>query len=342
MMEHGGNIYKYAKELDLLPTEICDFSSNINCYHPPMDFTVTQQMVLPYADPNYTSLKATIAKNYAIQPENIALFNGATAAIYALFSQLKQKRVFLYAPLYKEYEKAALATHKDIYKINRIEELDAEVDKKSIVVFVNPATPEGSFYDLEDLFLEWKQKKCTIIVDESFLEFEGNKSIRRQIFDYKKLYIVHSFTKFYGCAGVRIGALFSHKKNIATLHHPLWNISSIDAAFLEQRLCDPDFTAAAQQMHTTQKAQLQTILKESKLFDTIVASDANFILAHTPHATALFEHLLAHKILVRTCGSFDFLDDSWFRFAVKNEADQQHLQKSLEAFATTHEKTSRT
>lgn len=332
-MQHGGNIYKYAKELDCKPDEIIDFSSNINYYQPKSTLSCESSLVAKYADNDYPELTSLIAQNYKCEQQNIALFNGATAAIYALLASLKGKEVTLYAPLYGEYEKAALAAKKDIYKINRIEDIDAEVAKKSIVIFVNPATPEGSHYDLEELFLMWKKKKCTIIVDESFIEFENHKSLKNQINDYKKLYIIQSFTKFYACPGVRIGAIFTHKKNIRSLQKPLWNISSLDAKFLHERLRDTAFTEESHRIHKEQKEQLQTILKESGLFDTIVASEANFILTQTPHATQLFEHLLAHKILVRSCASFDFLDNSWLRFAVKDKASQEKLQEALRAFA---------
>jgi threonine-phosphate decarboxylase len=333
MMQHGGNIYKYAKELDCEPDEIVDFSSNINCYTPETQIDCSSKLVTKYADSNYPELKSTIAANYKTGSENIALYNGATAAIYALLASLKSKKVTLYAPLYGEYEKAALAAKKDIYKINRIEDIDAKVEKKSIVIFVNPSTPEGSFYDIEELFLMWKKKKCTIIVDESFIEFEKHKSLKNQIDDCKKLYIIQSFTKFYACAGVRIGAIFSHKKNIRSLSTPLWNISSLDALFLQKRLKDKAFKEASHATHIKQKGQLQSILKESKLFDTIVTSEANFILTQSSHAMEIFEHLLAHKILVRSCASFDFLDSTWLRFAVKDEAAQAKLKEALSAFA---------
>ncbi|QOP46670.1 aminotransferase class I/II-fold pyridoxal phosphate-dependent enzyme [Sulfurimonas paralvinellae] len=332
-MHHGGNIYKYAKELDCKPDEIIDFSSNINCYAPETLIECSSSLVTKYADSNYPELKQTIAANYKTASQNIALYNGATAAIYALLSSLKSKKVTLYAPLYGEYEKAALAAKKNIYKINRIENIDAKVEKKSIVIFVNPATPEGSFYDIEELFLMWKKKKCTIIVDESFIEFENHKSLKNQIDDYKKLYIIQSFTKFYACAGVRIGAVFSHKKNIRSLNTPLWNISSLDAAFLQKRLNDEDFKNKARATHLKQKEELQRLLKESRLFDTIVASEANFILTQSSHASEIFEHLLAHKILVRSCESFDFLDNSWLRFAVKDETAHTKLKEALSAFA---------
>ncbi len=333
IQQHGGNIYKYAKELGCEPQEIIDFSSNINCYAVEPKLNIDNASITKYANSDYPKLKSIIAKNYNIQTHNIALYNGATSAIYALLNRLTSKKVYLYAPLYGEYEKAALAAKKDIYKINRIEDIDAEVEKKSIVIFVNPSTPEGSFYDLEELFLQWKAKKCTIIIDESFIEFEKHKSLKNQINDYKKLYIIQSFTKFYACPGIRIGAILSHKKNIRSLGTPLWNLSSLDVVFLQERLCDESFKEASHAIHQEQKKELQSILKNSKLFHLIVESEANFILTQSSHAKEIFEHLLAHKILVRGCESFDFLDESWIRFAVKDKNAHAKLQKALGAFA---------
>ena len=333
MMEHGGDIYTLAKELDCQPQEIVDFSSNINCYQIDETLTYSTKALAPYPDNNYPELKSSIATRYKIEQENIALFDGATDAIYQLLTQLKGKKIYLYAPLYGEYKKAALKTNKYLTIINRIEDIDGEVEKKSIVIFVNPATPDGSYYELDELFLMWKKQKCTIILDESFIEFEEHKSLRNQIIDYKKLYIIQSFSKFYSCAGVRIGAVFSHKKNIRSLEVPPWCISVMDAAFLQKRLRDDAFVKKSKEMHKEQKAELKKILTDAGVFEVIVESDANFILTQSSHAEEIFEHLLAHKIMVRECASFDFLDASWLRFAVKDKASHAKLKEALSALA---------
>lgn len=336
-MKHGANIYKYAKQIGCSSDEIIDFSSNINLYQPQNTLHVTDATITKYADSSYKTLKTLIAQNYEVKKSQIALFNGATAAIYALLSTLKQKKVILYAPLYGEYERAALQSQKDIYKINRIEEIDTHVPKNSIVIFVNPSTPEGSFYELEELFSYWQKQKCTVILDESFLEFEDHPSLRQMINNYNKLYIVQSFSKFYSCAGVRIGAVFSHKKNIKKLKIPLWNISSLDIVFLEERLKDENFKLRSRELHTQQKQELFTLLKESQLFEQIVQSDANFILTHSSKAREIFAHLLGHKILTRDCASFDYLSNEWLRFAVKDKDSHRALQKALKDFSTSYE-----
>lgn len=332
-MKHGGNIYKTAKELGCKPEEIIDFSSNINSYHPKIDIKLTDSMLVPYADTSYSTLKKSISRNYAVKKSQMTLYNGATSAIFELFKNLKQMRVYLYAPLYGEYEKAAKHTKKNIVKIDRFTKINKVPKKDSIVVFVNPSTPDGKFYDLEKLFEIWKKQNCTVILDESFLEFEDLSSLRNQIVFYNKLYIVKSFTKFHSCAGVRIGAIFSSKTNIKKLYTPIWNLSSFDVEFLTARLNDKEFKNKSKNLHKKHKEELLKVLEKSKLFSKIYKSDSNFFLVKSKNSPEIYEHLLKHKILVRTCESFDFLNETHLRFAVKDTFSHKQLKKCFMTFS---------
>lgn len=333
-MKHGANIYKYASKIGVDAQEIIDFSSNINTYHPDIDIKLTNAMLVKYGDTSYTKLKDNIAAKYTLKKKQITLFNGATSAIFELFKALNEKKVYLYAPLYGEYEKAAKLTKKKIIKINRFKKLHKKPKKNSIVVFVNPSTPDAKYYDLKRLFKVWKKQNCTIILDESFLEFENLISFRNEINKYKNLYIIQSFSKFYSCAGVRIGAIFSHKKNLKQFHFPLWHLSSFDTKFLSKRIIDTRFDKKSKNLHKTHKKKLYNILKKSKLFTKIYPSEVNFFLVKTTKAKALFEYLLRHKILVRTCDSFDFLDKNHLRFAVKDTYAHDALKSKLLQFGT--------
>ena len=326
-MKHGANIYKYAKRLGCKPDEIIDFSSNINLYSPKINFKPTSDTILKYPDTSYRKLKVAISKKYQIKRSQILLYNGATTAIFELFKTLKERKVYLYTPLYGEYEKAS--KDKKIIKINRFENLKTEVSKNSIVVFVNPSTPDGVYYDLKELFFYWKKQNCVVVLDESFLEFEELKSFRDEINSYKKLYIIQSFSKFYSCAGVRVGAIFAHKKTLANLNPPLWNLSALDTQFLTKRLLDTEFKKQTHKLHKKHKKQLYKILKNSNLFDEIYKSDSNFFLTKSSNSKEIFMHLLKNKILVRTCGSFDFLDNNYLRFAIKNSKYQKILTKHI-------------
>ncbi|MEN8302961.1 MAG: aminotransferase class I/II-fold pyridoxal phosphate-dependent enzyme [Campylobacterota bacterium] len=328
-MKHGAGIYKVAKKLHCKPSEIIDFSSNINSYNSNIDITLTKELLVKYGDSSYSDLKKIIAKKMLVKKKQIALYNGATSAIFELIKSLKSKDIYLYAPLYGEYEKAAKQSSKNIHKINRFKELNRVPKYGSTVVFVNPSTPDGKFYNLGKLFKLWKRQNCTVIMDESFLEFENLKSLRNQINNYKKLYVIQSFTKFYACAGVRIGAILSNKHNIQVLKTPLWNLSSFDVEYLSKRLQDNNFSRESKKSHKKMKKELLNILENSKLFSRVYKSDSNFILTKSKRAKKIFKHLYKNKILVRKCASFDFLSNEYLRFAVKDTNSHKTLTKVL-------------
>lgn len=330
---HGGDIYAAAEQLGCRADEIVDFSSNINVIVPKLAVEPTRDLIGPYGDPRYTTLRNTVAERYGLKREQIALFNGASSAIVELFRTLRPKRTYLYTPIYGEYVAASRRYSEKTRLVDRFKKLYKTPKKDSTVVFVNPSTPDGRYYDLERLFALWKEAKCTVIIDESFLEFCQNPSFRKRIREYKRLYIVHSFTKFYACAGLRVGALFSRPENFKAFSQPVWNLSSFDAACVTQLLSDPGHRSRALEVHQQQYKELRAILKECRLFEKVYKSDANFILTRSEKAPAIYQTLFEAKILVRDCANFDGLDRRYLRFAVKDKASHRLLKKALHALA---------
>ena len=80
------------------------------------------------------------------------------------------------------------AFHIIIY-LNILEQI---VEENSFVIFVNPSTPDGQLYDINILMEYWMSQNCTILVDESFLDFTNGESMIKYIKEYDKLYILKS------------------------------------------------------------------------------------------------------------------------------------------------------
>ena len=331
-MGHGGNIFEAAQICGCKAEEIIDFSSNINICSPRVDVRPDAAMIRRYGDPEYRELRGAVAARYGLQPEEVALFNGASSAIFALFETLRPERCCLYAPLYGEYKRAAERYAQEVTLIDRFESLDAVPPKQSTVVFVNPSTPEGECYDLETLMALWQQQECNVIIDESFLEFTGKPSVRRLLGTYEKLTIVQSLTKFYACAGVRVGALFAKPRNLAALPRPAWPLSSFDAAHMTLALQDKKHAERSRRKNAERSAALRKLLEESPLFERVYPGEANYVMVQcVEKAAAVKERLLRRRILVRDCTNFGFLGDDHLRFAVKKKSDLKALKKALHA-----------
>ena len=325
--KHGGDIYTFAKRLGISPDDVIDFSSNINRYRPKIHCDFNRLDVSRYADPNYTDLKKILAQKYGVEMSQIALFNGASSAIAALVPRFEE--VAIYAPAYGEYRRFA----KHVTLINRFEDLEKLPPENALVVFVNPATPDGKFYDLEALFTIWEARNNTVLIDESFLEFTAFASATAYLRRYKKLYILKSLTKFYACAGVRVGVVLSHEEIISEIEKdaPMWTLSTYDVAYISQALQDETFGETARAKLSEEKRLLHEVLGKSPYVEKIYPSDANFFLVKLRDidAEVLQQKCDKEAILIRNCENFDFLDRFHVRFAVREREDVMKLARVL-------------
>jgi len=330
--EHGGDISTFALQIGCDVDEIIDLSSNINFLKPEINCDFNNLDTSAY--PTYESLYDSIRKLYDIEKPQIELFNGGSSAIFSLFRLFENRTVNIYSPAYLEYKKAATRLNYNIKLINRFTDLHKEIQNDSIVVFVNPSTPEGSFYDLKKLMDSWIEKNCTILIDESFLDFTNHTSAIEYLKSYDKLYILKSMTKFYSSAGIRLGIVVSNNTNIKKLkaNEPLWKISQFDSHYIQEALKDKNFTKVSKALNITNKEYLKQILKNFQYTQHIIDSCANFILVQLKDidASTLEELLKPYKIMVRDCSNFDFLDSCFVRIAVKSKKDLEILEKSLE------------
>jgi threonine-phosphate decarboxylase len=324
---HDEEIKKFAKEIGCNPKEVIDLSSNINFIKPKINTNFNSLDISSY--PNYDKLYKLIAKNHGVKKSEIELFNGGSSAIFSIFSHLNLFRVTIYSPAYLEYKRAAKMFGYEINCINRFDDLYASVPKNSLVIFVNPSTPDGKLYDLDELFEIWKEAEATVLLDESFLDF----SAASYLYNYEKLYVLKSMTKFYSSAGVRIGAIISTKKNIKDLKstQPPWKLSQFDISYISAALKDSNFGKKSKIKNYKNRKYLYKILKKSKLFSKVFNSDANFILAKLKKfkADKFQKKLNRCKILIRNCSNFDFLDDSYVRIAVKSKKDLKTFKRCI-------------
>ncbi|HRF56368.1 MAG TPA: aminotransferase class I/II-fold pyridoxal phosphate-dependent enzyme [Campylobacterales bacterium] len=329
---HGADTAGFAKAIGARQDEIIDFSSNINFVKPCVDTPNGFGFLSAYNSDDYATLRAGLEHRYGVQSQNIELYNGASAAIFSLFSFLKPSCVALYAPIYLEYKKIAALQNADITLIDRFSE-PKQPKRGSLVVFVNPSTPDGALYDAAALLREWVGLDCTVVVDESFLDFTDGASLMGELENYENLYVVKSLTKYYGAAGVRVGFVASSAKNIAALksREPLWKLSSFDAYYMATALNDNSFDARSKEQNDANRELLRKTLESSGLFEHIFEGKANYLCARLSGLSiaALQEILAREKMLIRDCSNFDALGSGYARFAVRGEADILALRLAI-------------
>jgi threonine-phosphate decarboxylase len=320
--QHGGDVAAFAAQIGCTPEAVIDLSSNINFVKP--DIAIDWGSIEIGAYPDYKQLYRAVAEHYEVEPDAMELFNGGSSAIFSLFAHQKEpsKTATIYSPAYLEYKRAAEVFGYTVEIIDRFTQTQRLPRKGSLVIFVNPSTPDGAVYDMEPLLERWHALGCTVLVDESFIEFTDRASVTHLIERYPRLYVLKSMTKFFGAAGVRAGTLISQAANIAALRHtePLWKLSALDSAYIQAALGDREFKTHSDTANRESKAYLTAMLERSPLVRTLYPSEANYVLIELAelNAEAFQARLIPERVLVRPCANFDGLSERHVRIAVKS------------------------
>lgn len=346
MAEHGGQFFTAAQQLgwstEQALDQLLDFSASLNPLQPDFDLNTNPALLMHYPPEQATQLKSLLAHKLQLNPEQIRLTNGISAAIFDFFNWLRPKQTLLYSPLYGEYTRAAELFSQRTQLIRRDLDADSlvlpELNADSLVVLVNPTTPDGRLYPrmpLIALLNHCQAHQAWLCIDESFLPFIGwqtEHSLRDQLERYPKLIIFQSLTKYYGCAGVRIGAVLAHPSCLANWPQATWPIATLDSELMMQALQQTDFDAHTQTWLTDAKQDLLAQLKDCRWIENIYPGEANFILCklNTP-AQPLAQQLAQQGLLIRACDSFGF-SLPHIRLAVKTRDAHKRLAAALDQY----------
>ena len=328
--------------------KIIDFSSNVNplgC-HPGVKKYLKKQLnqINVYPDSESTKLRSNLKWFTGINKSQILVGNGATEIIYNFCSTFvnKKSKVLIPCPTFSEYEKAVkffggkIINFKSLNFNEDLEKFLAKIPKKGIVFFCNPNNPTGEILSKKNMeqIIKTAEKKSTLVfVDETFIELVPNSfpSLVKTIKSHENLFILRSFTKSFGLAGLRIGYALGSKKIIGILQRIKipWNVNYVAQTAASAALCYSDFLEKSRK--NIKKENLFLMNSLSKLeWLSCFNSSTNFILIKTKiNSKILQKKLLKKNILVRDCSTFCGLNENYIRIAIKNRKENQILVKTL-------------
>ena len=186
---------------------------------------------------------------------------------------------------------------------------------------------------MEKIVKTAEKKSSLVFVDETFTELvpDSNPSLVKTLKSYENLFILRSFTKSFGLAGLRIGYGLGSKKIIEVLQRVKipWNVNYIAQMAASAALCYSDFLEKSQQNIKKEYSFLINALSKIDWL-SYYPSSTNFILIKTKiNSKKLQEKLLKKNILVRDCSTFCGLNENYVRIAVKNRTQNKLLVDAL-------------
>ena len=233
----------------------------------------------------------------------------------------------------------------DYFKLN-IHNLKNELEKKyDLLIICNPNNPTGKFLKLsetEQILKECNKYNTKLFIDEAFIDFlkDGMKeSIINTKENKQNLFVARAFTKFFAIPGLRLGygIYFDKKleKGISEKKEP-WSVNNIAEMAGLTVLDDAEYIEKTLKWITEEKTYVYEKLNEISgikpyktevNFITVKIED-NFILKGL-NVKILREKMLEQGILIRDASNFNFLDERFFRLAIKDRENNDRVIETL-------------
>ena len=233
----------------------------------------------------------------------------------------------------------------DDFKLN-IGNLKNQLEKKyDLLIICNPNNPTGKFLKLaqtEEILKECNKYDTKLFIDEAFIEFlaDGMKeSIINTEENKKNLFVTRAFTKFFAIPGLRLGyGMYFDKEleqKISEKKEP-WSVNNIAELAGLTVLDDTEYIEKTLKWITKEKIYMYEKLNEIsgiKVYET----EVNFITGKIDeklfleglNVKILREKMLEQGILIRDASNFKFLDERFFRLAIKDRASNDRVIKVL-------------
>ena len=233
----------------------------------------------------------------------------------------------------------------DDFKLN-IGNLKNELENKyDLLIICNPNNPTGKFLKLaqtEEILKECNKYNTKLFIDEAFIEFleDGMKeSIINTEGNKKNLFVTRAFTKFFAIPGLRLGyGMYFDKeleKKISEKKEP-WSVNNIAELAGLTVLDDTEYVEKTLKWIAEEKIYMYEKLNKisgMKVYET----EVNFITGKIDeklfseglNVKILREKMLEQGILIRDASNFKFLDERFFRLAIKDRASNERVIEAM-------------
>jgi histidinol-phosphate aminotransferase len=266
--------------------------------------------------PDYEDARQAVADNFRVPPDYVLLTNGLDEGILAACAAAFRERTggvpetVGVAPAFDMYEifTTALGGRMAAVPCDRefrlpLESLRHAITPQTRIVFLaNPHNPSGVAIPLDQLRdLARAVAPVVLFVDEAYADFSGKTLIETTMFDaVPSLLVGRTFSKAYGIAGLRVGAVIGHPTTLAPLRQvvPPYSLNAWAATALPVAIAD----RAYRDWYIAQAAESRALLMSAceRLDLATWPSVANFVLVRLgPPISQIIGALAAKGMRVR-------------------------------------------
>ena len=298
-----------------------------------------------YPDPYQSQLKQRLAEVKHVSPKNIFLGNGSDEIIDLLmkaFCEPQHDNVVTLPPTFGMYRVAAAvnnvpmheASLTEAYTIDEAALRKAVDERTKMIFFCSPNNPTGNLLNRAVIEHWLEEFPGLVVVDEAYQDFAQSESFAARLHDYPNLVVLHTLSKAWGMAALRLGMAFASPEVIAVLNKIKmpYNVNSLtQARALELLEHETEMRNAVRQLIVLREHLAADLLK-LPVVEHVFPSDANFLLVRVPDASRIYQHLLEQKIIVRNQSHLRLCEGA-LRITVGTPEENEALLSALAALS---------
>lgn len=263
--------------------------------------------------PERGPVETEVAKFFGVAPAELLLTNGVDEAIHLLCQTYLDSgdEALIVVPTYSMYRIYMMSAGAEVISIPAADNfqfpteavLNRIISRTRLIAIANPNNPTGTLAPADDLLaIAQAAPHAAILIDEAYFEFCGQTVLPRRG-ESPNLFITRTFSKAYGLAGLRTGALIGPPDQMPALRRAAspYNVNAVALACLPEALADQTYIQNYVAEIRDSRARLENALASHEI--KFWPSQANFVLARigssVADAAAFTDRMRARDILVR-------------------------------------------
>jgi histidinol-phosphate aminotransferase len=259
--------------------------------------------------PEREAVEARVAEMLGTVAPELLLTNGVDDAIHLLCETYLEPgdEALIAVPTYSMYRIYMMAAGAQVMAVPAgadfsfpADELCKRITKRTrLIAIANPNNPTGTIAPMEDLWrIAVAAPDAAVLIDEAYFEFYGH-SVLAARGEFSNLFVARTFSKAYGLAGLRLGALVGDAEQMLAVRRVCspYNVNAVALACLPEALSDQDYVQQYVREVRESRAHLERVLETSGI--RFWPSQGNFVLARVGAASAFVERMRRRGILVR-------------------------------------------
>lgn len=296
-----------------------------------------------YPDDNCYYLKKRLSEKFGIPTVNMLVGSGSVELIELIFKAYVNPgdEVIMSEPSFIMYKIACQIFGGErvaVPLIDHAHDIDTMAkkinSKTKIIILDNPINPTGTIVEKKkmDAFVRTVPSNVILVLDEAYHEYIEDEKYPNgldYLKDHNNIMVLHTFSKIYGLAGLRVGYGFGSEEIVGAMMKVRlpFNVNRIGQIAAAAALSDEDFVQLSRKNNEGGKEFLYKEFKRLGLKYT--PTFGNFILVDFQRdAKEVFEAAQRKGIITRTV--YEYGLPSSLRITIGSSAQNEQLIKTLQ------------